>query len=340
MAQWRIKEISVMTDVSVRMLHHYDKIGLLKPSMRSSNGYRWYSEQDLARLQQIVAFKFFGFSLRQIKIMLQKKLAIHTHLQAQQQMLADQSEHLRRIHDALATVLKQADSSAESLDWNSLVTLIERYHMIDALKNTWVSKIDEEGQVKYVTIKKAYPKEVGEWEKSVESINNMQVGDPEGPDGERIAQAFLKFQKALLTWEKETKANAKKMTKEQADKLLKNIEKFRTEGIPFNAEGNAWFAQALAAYRLRQWVHMYQEIAKNLDATPEGEVGKKLAKQWRDLVAENCWGEKDMVLGHLFMMDAFRTKALRKTQQPMTEDLKGCSDPMGIDWILKALTAH
>ena len=69
MAQWRIKEISDLTKISVRTLHHYDKIGLLKSSMRESNGYRWYSEGDLAKLQQIIALKFFGFSLGQIKTM-------------------------------------------------------------------------------------------------------------------------------------------------------------------------------------------------------------------------------------------------------------------------------
>jgi len=54
-------------------LHHYDKIGLLKPSMRLSNGYRLYSETDLLKLQQIIALKFFGFELSQIKLLLAKQ---------------------------------------------------------------------------------------------------------------------------------------------------------------------------------------------------------------------------------------------------------------------------
>lgn len=52
MVQWRIKEVSDLTNISVRMLHHYDKIGLLKPSVRASNGYRWYSETDYAGLKK------------------------------------------------------------------------------------------------------------------------------------------------------------------------------------------------------------------------------------------------------------------------------------------------
>lgn len=57
------KRLSKLTGVSVQTLHHYDRIGLLKPSLRLSNGYRIYSKKDLLRLQQIVVLKFFGFEL-------------------------------------------------------------------------------------------------------------------------------------------------------------------------------------------------------------------------------------------------------------------------------------
>ena len=59
MAQWYVKELSKLTQVTVQTLHHYDRIGLLQPSVRLANGYRLYSEKDLLKLQQIIAFKFF-----------------------------------------------------------------------------------------------------------------------------------------------------------------------------------------------------------------------------------------------------------------------------------------
>ena len=105
MAQWKVKEISDLTSVSVRMLHHYDKIGLLKPSGRTSNSYRWYSEKDLVKLQQIIALKFFGFSLKQIKIMLKQKPSIVEHLLVQEQILKEQTENLTQTLNALAIVL-------------------------------------------------------------------------------------------------------------------------------------------------------------------------------------------------------------------------------------------
>ncbi|MDF3054979.1 MAG: transcriptional regulator, MerR family, mercury resistance [Gammaproteobacteria bacterium] len=70
MAEWYVKDLSKLTGVSVQTLHHYDRIDLLKPSIRLSNGYRIYSEKDLLRLQQVIALKFFGFELSQIKALL------------------------------------------------------------------------------------------------------------------------------------------------------------------------------------------------------------------------------------------------------------------------------
>jgi DNA-binding transcriptional MerR regulator len=64
---FKAREFAVLTGVTVRALHHYDRIGLLKPSRYSQSGYRLYRESDVARLEQIVALKFIGFSLKQIK---------------------------------------------------------------------------------------------------------------------------------------------------------------------------------------------------------------------------------------------------------------------------------
>ena len=107
MTEWRIKEISELTKTSVRMLRHYDKIGLLKPSYRSTNRYRYYTAKDLAKLQQIVALKYFGFSLNTIKSILQKHHNVYAHLQAQQQVIKNQSEHLQQVTTVLDDILKR-----------------------------------------------------------------------------------------------------------------------------------------------------------------------------------------------------------------------------------------
>ena len=81
MAEWYVKDLSKLTGVSVQTLHHYDRIDLLKPSVRLPNGYRVYSEKDLLRLQQIIALKFFGFELSQIKALLAGSTGAIEHFQ-------------------------------------------------------------------------------------------------------------------------------------------------------------------------------------------------------------------------------------------------------------------
>ncbi|MDL4843139.1 MerR family transcriptional regulator [Aquibacillus rhizosphaerae] len=62
----KIKEVADIVGISVRTLHHYDEIGLLKPKTNNT-GYRLYSEDDLELLQQIMFFKELGFPLKKIK---------------------------------------------------------------------------------------------------------------------------------------------------------------------------------------------------------------------------------------------------------------------------------
>ncbi|WP_279401304.1 MerR family transcriptional regulator [Piscibacillus salipiscarius] len=62
-----VKEVAKLSGVSVRTLHHYDRIGLLKPSKVAKNGYRYYDDDSLRKLQQILFFKELDFSLNQIK---------------------------------------------------------------------------------------------------------------------------------------------------------------------------------------------------------------------------------------------------------------------------------
>ena len=65
--RYKIKEVADLAGVSVRTLHHYDQIGLLKPDSVNEAGYRLYSRENLERLQQILFFKELGFELRAIK---------------------------------------------------------------------------------------------------------------------------------------------------------------------------------------------------------------------------------------------------------------------------------
>ncbi|WP_024773041.1 MerR family transcriptional regulator [Aquimarina macrocephali] len=70
MENYSVKNLSELAGISVRTLHYYDQIDLLKPSIRTEAKYRFYGKKELLRLQQILFFKELGFSLKEIcKIM-------------------------------------------------------------------------------------------------------------------------------------------------------------------------------------------------------------------------------------------------------------------------------
>lgn len=70
MKNYGVKELSTLSGVSVRTLHYYDQIGLLKPLNRTEAGYRFYGERELLRLQQILFYKELDFPLKEIRELL------------------------------------------------------------------------------------------------------------------------------------------------------------------------------------------------------------------------------------------------------------------------------
>ena len=66
MSDYTVKHVAKLPGVSVRTLHHYDGIGLLKPGTVGANGYRYYGRDELLRLQQILFHRELGFPLAEI----------------------------------------------------------------------------------------------------------------------------------------------------------------------------------------------------------------------------------------------------------------------------------
>jgi DNA-binding transcriptional MerR regulator len=66
----KVKEVAELVGISIRTLHHYDQIGLLTPMEITDSGYRLYSKENLETLQQILFFKELGFTLKEIKKMM------------------------------------------------------------------------------------------------------------------------------------------------------------------------------------------------------------------------------------------------------------------------------
>src|SRR5271154_5962614 len=126
MTQWYVKDLSKLTQVSVQTLHHYDRIGLLEPSVRLANGYRLYSEKDLLKLQRIIALKFFGFKLSKIKSLLDMDIDMIDHFSVQSQFLEDKAKTLLEASSALKNIVSNC-SRDKSIPWETIIKLIEIY---------------------------------------------------------------------------------------------------------------------------------------------------------------------------------------------------------------------
>jgi DNA-binding transcriptional MerR regulator len=97
-----VKQLSKMAGVTPRTLHHYDDIDLLKPSRVGDNGYRYYGEEALLKLQQILFYRELGFPLDDIKkIMGRRDFDVLGALQSHKVALQKQVSRLNRL---LATV--------------------------------------------------------------------------------------------------------------------------------------------------------------------------------------------------------------------------------------------
>ncbi|MFC4768676.1 MerR family transcriptional regulator [Effusibacillus consociatus] len=112
---WKVGQLAKQTGLSVRTLHFYDEIGLLKPSQHSDSGHRLYTEADIARLQQILSLRQLGFSLEEIMDCLQspdfspvevvrlhierlrEQIDVHTQLCRRLEKIADQLQERRHI---------------------------------------------------------------------------------------------------------------------------------------------------------------------------------------------------------------------------------------------------
>jgi DNA-binding transcriptional MerR regulator len=140
MTQWYVKDLSKLTKVSVRTLHHYDKIGLLKPSIRLENKYRVYSEKDLLKLQQILALKFFGFELTRIKTLMEEEINMFDHFRTQQRFLEQKVQSLQEANLTLEAILSNSNND-KSVPWKTIMKLIEDYQMTQEIEHKWVKNV-------------------------------------------------------------------------------------------------------------------------------------------------------------------------------------------------------
>lgn len=253
-----------MTSVSVRTLRFYDQVGLLSPSARTPSGYRLYGEKDLARLQQILALRYLGFSLEEIKVFLDASPGgLREALAQQGAMLRQRREHLDTIIQAIDRLLED-----DRCEWDSLVSVIQAMQMD---QNTeWQKKYftDEQRRTMEELSRKSYSEEArkrlearGPWteedQKKVDARYNalydgvrrlVAAGeDPASAEAQALAAESIALIEEFTGGDPEIAAGL-----QQFWATLKNMpEEQRPITSPLTEEEQAFLERAKAIYRER-----------------------------------------------------------------------------------------
>jgi DNA-binding transcriptional MerR regulator len=126
-----VSQVARLAKVSVRALHHYDEIGLLRPSERSEAGYRLYTQEDLQRLQQVLFFRELEFPLEEIRRILgDPSFDLRSALLMQRQLLSERSARL----DALVSAVDAALDSLEKGEAMEQEKMFEAFGDFDPAK--------------------------------------------------------------------------------------------------------------------------------------------------------------------------------------------------------------
>jgi MerR family transcriptional regulator, thiopeptide resistance regulator len=246
---YKTAEFAKLAGVTVRTLHHYDRLGLLKPSARTVKGYRLYGERDFARLQQIVTLKFIGFPLKQItRILNRDSFDLAKELRSQREIIVEQRRRLELAVKAIERVERVLASTAEP-DWEMFAEIIEVINMQRDM--SWTDKYySEEAKQKIAERAQTVPREAieqaeREWPALIKEVEASLGEDSAGEKAQALAERWVNLVRGFTGGDPAIQQGLNKM---YADKQNWPA----TLPKPFSDEVQAFIQKALAIRRQRQ----------------------------------------------------------------------------------------
>jgi DNA-binding transcriptional MerR regulator len=316
---YRIHEFAALAGVTVKALHHYDRLGLLKPG-RTGAGYRMYGERDLERLEQIVALKFLGVPLKQIKTVLDRAaLELPAALRLQRKALEEKQALLARAIRAIqaAEEALEPGKPANPAILKRLIEVIDMQNEIEVMKKYYSTEEAWERRRRYY---EEGPSE--EWQELYRDIRAALGEDPAGEKAQALADRWLKL--GVRAWsgdpEVQTDSTTAWMDREHWPSAMKQrIAEFRLEEVNefikkaalcsqkkyFSEEG--WAKRAQMRDRAAEdysafWqtrVDLFRDIESSLGEDPAGEKGQALAERWMALMDAASGGDPAVKAGLL-----------------------------------------
>jgi DNA-binding transcriptional MerR regulator len=209
---YQVQEFAKLAGVTVRALHHYDRLALLRPR-RTAAGYRLYGIRDLARLEQIVALKFLGLPLQQIKSLLDRDTRGWSDvLRSQRQALEEKRRHLdraiRAIRDAERAVRPGRTDTAAL---KKIIEVIEMQDQTDFMKKYYT----DDARAKIEARREQWTPELQEqtskaWTELFRDVEAALEEDPAGEKAQALAARWRKLVEGFTGADREVNAGLRK----------------------------------------------------------------------------------------------------------------------------------
>ena len=265
---YRTGEFARMAAVTPRTLRFYDRAGLLSPSRYSDSGYRLYSQEDLADLQQILALKFLGFSLEEIREFKHSGAeGFARALREQKEMLRDRR---RQLAEAISAIERAEDLLARGeRDWQSVTEILEVLQ--SEPKAEWVDRyftpaerkrMEELTDGSYSDVARRKLAERPEWTEADQKRVDARYAEiaselrrlvaenalPDGAEAQRVAALHVELINEFTGGDPEVAAGLARFW-EGFERLP--VEE-RPPALPWDAEEGELLRQALDIYRMRR----------------------------------------------------------------------------------------
>ena len=218
---YRASEFAELAGVTVRTLHHYDRLGLLKPKKRSVAGYRMYQLKDLERIEQIVALKFLALPLAEIRQVLDNKpLSLQQALARQRVGLLEKRRLLDRALEAIGEVeLAIGQGKPIAILLRRILEAIEMQNDSSWMMKYYTPTAQEKIAERAKTFTPEMQAEVSQaWKDYYRDLAALK--DQEDPGGVKAAELAQRPQELLLAFtgnDAEVEAGLKAFYKDQAN---------------------------------------------------------------------------------------------------------------------------
>jgi pimeloyl-ACP methyl ester carboxylesterase/DNA-binding transcriptional MerR regulator len=219
----KVGELAQRTGLTVRTLHHYDAIGLLKPSLHTEAGYRLYTAGDIARLQRVLSLRQLGFSLDEVRGCLDRHgfsplEVVELHLVR----LREQIESHRRLCDRLESLAAHLRAAGE-VSTDEFLCTIEEMTMLETMQEKYFTP--EQMQAIKEAREQAGPENLNrmqeDWAELVSLIRTeMEQGtDPANPKVQALARRWQELLTRTTGGDPGIKQAMKRHWEEQGDAL-------------------------------------------------------------------------------------------------------------------------